>query len=620
MHKKIVIFWLIALFFLRINAPLFAEETIENAELHNQLAYSALKNGDYKQAFIEGKTAESLALKEKNTIELARAISNIASTHLYFGEYDKALGMYLESLDISKKDNNLDGIERALNNISAIYTRIDRSEEALQYLLKLPVVNGIERSSHDQLVGYISLASRYREVGNIEQAEKYIGLAEAVAKFHPEPFLEVYLFLELAKLKKENNIISDSVSYLKKALALTKRENFDELRVVILRNLAELHFHFNDLQQAKLYALQALDFSTELGLPTEQEMTYVNLILIERKLGNYKKALSYVDLNKQLTERIKSAKIQQLAEITKVDRNMAETEEKLRQSIQQREIAELKYERHKQLQINTTILFLIVIALISFWFYRRNSRMALQRQIDKNAQLQELDHLKDRILTNTSHELRTPLNGIIGLSEAILIDANGTLDEDTKSYVRLIGKSGSQLSEIINDILDLAQLRANKMVFNNTTFKVNTLVTDVVTLCQPLLGDRDIRIKLAPLEPDVEVCLDEKRVRQILFNIVGNAIKFTKKGFVKVSIEHNKNWLQLTVEDTGIGIPKDKIERIFEGFEQVNQSDTREQGGSGLGLAICNQLLSALGGTIAVSSELNKGTTMVIKLPTEPAG
>ncbi len=617
MHRTIAIFWLVALLFVLINAPILAKEALNNAEQHNQLAYTALKNGDHKQAFIEGKTAESLAIREKNTIELARAISNIASTHLYFGEYDKALEMYLESLDISKKDNNLDGIERALNNISAIYVRIDRSEEALQYLLKLPVVNGIERSSHDQLVGYISLASRHREVGNIEQAEKYIGLAETVAKSHPEPFLEVYLFLELAKLKRANNVISDSVRYLKKALTLTKRESFHELRAVILRNLSELHFHFNDLQQAKLYALQALEFATQRSLPTEQEMGYENLVLIERKLGNYKKALSYIDLKKQLTEVIKSAKIQQLAEITKVDRNMAETEEKLRQSIQQREIAELKYERHIQLQINASILFLVVIALISFWFYRRNSRLTLQRQIDKNAQLQELDLLKDRILTNTSHELRTPLNGIIGLSEAILIDANNTLDEDTKSYVRLIGKSGAQLSEIINDILDLAQLRANKMVFNNTTFKVNSLVTDVMTLCQPLLGDRDIRLKLEPLEDDLEVCLDEKRVRQILFNIVGNAIKFTKQGQVRVSIENNDRWLQLTVEDTGIGIPKNKLKRIFEGFEQVNQSDTREQGGSGLGLAICNQLLSALGGTIEVSSELKKGTTMIIKLPTK---
>jgi signal transduction histidine kinase len=617
MPRNINFFWLVILLLFLRPPFLYTADLPITAQSHNQSAYAELKKGNHKQAFIEAKTAQTLALEENNTVELARAISNIASTHLYFGEYDKALKMYLESLEISKKDNNLDGIERALNNISAVYVRIDRSAEAIAYLLKLPILNGIERSPHDQLVGYISLASRYRETGNSGKAYQFINKAKHVAQASPEPFLEVYLFLELAKLKKADGLMPDAIHYLQRALIIARDKEFSELRAVILKNLADVYFHFKDFHQAKIYAKEAFDFSVDLELLAEQQMILEYLIKIERILGNYKEALEYVDTNSLLTESVRGQKIQQLAEITKIDRLMAETEEKLKLSLQKAEIAELKYERHKQMQLNTTIIMLVVIALVSFWFYRRNSQLKLLRQIEKNTELKELDILKDRILTNTSHELRTPLNGIIGLSDAILMNTENRLDEDTKRYIELIGKSGTQLSEIINDILDLAQLRANKMVFNNSKFLINSVIEEVSSLCQPLVNNSELKIKLELLEKDCELYLDEKRVRQILFNIIGNAIKFTEQGFVKIMLKKFDNTLHIIVEDTGIGIPKNKIKRVFEGFEQVNQGNTREHGGSGLGLAICNQLLSALGGTISASSELSKGTVMTIELPVD---
>ncbi|MEG4206418.1 ATP-binding protein [Microcoleus sp. Pol7_A1] len=241
----------------------------------------------------------------------------------------------------------------------------------------------------------------------------------------------------------------------------------------------------------------------------------------------------------------------------------------------------------------------------------------------KNTELQRLDQLKDEFLANTSHELRTPLNGIIGIAESLIDGATGQLPESTNFNLVLISSSGKRLSSLINDILDFSQLKHKTIELQIKSVGIREIVSVILTLSQPLVGKKNLQLinSVAPELPPIAA--DENRLEQILYNLIGNAIKFTESGTVEISaalVTGNEqsppnSQLSITVSDTGVGIPEDKLERIFESFEQADGSTAREFGGTGLGLAVAKQLVELHGGKIWVSSTVGVGSQFTFTLP-----
>jgi two-component system, sensor histidine kinase ChiS len=244
----------------------------------------------------------------------------------------------------------------------------------------------------------------------------------------------------------------------------------------------------------------------------------------------------------------------------------------------------------------------------------QESFITLEKQ---NEELKQLDKLKNEFLANTSHELRTPLNGIIGIAESLIDGATGELPENTQSNLSLIVFSGRRLSSLVNDILDFSKLREGNLDLQFKPIDLRTLTNMVVSLSQPLVGNKHLQLintipaELSPAEAD------ENRLQQILYNLIGNAIKFTQDGTITVSAEvvPNENKLAVSITDTGIGIPEDKFEIIFESFEQGEGSTARTYGGTGLGLAVTKQLVELHGGNISVKSQLGVGSQFTFTLP-----
>ncbi|MBD1829757.1 ATP-binding protein [Microcoleus vaginatus GB1-A2] len=241
----------------------------------------------------------------------------------------------------------------------------------------------------------------------------------------------------------------------------------------------------------------------------------------------------------------------------------------------------------------------------------------------KNTELQRLDKLKDEFLANTSHELRTPLNGIIGIAESLIDGATGQLPEPTNFNLALISSSGKRLSSLINDLLDFSQLKHKTIELQIKSVGIREIVSVILTLSQPLVGKKNLQLinSAAPELPPIAA--DENRLQQILYNLIGNAIKFTESGRVEISAElvtgnvqsPPNSQLAITVSDTGIGIPEDKLEQIFESFEQADGSTAREYGGTGLGLTVAKQLVELHGGKIWVSSTIGVGSQFTFTLP-----
>ncbi len=233
----------------------------------------------------------------------------------------------------------------------------------------------------------------------------------------------------------------------------------------------------------------------------------------------------------------------------------------------------------------------------------------------KNEALSRLDKMKNEFLANTSHELRTPLNGIIGIAESMLDGATGQLTPEQMHNLAMIVFSGRRLTNLVNDTLDFSKLKHQELNLDLKAVDIHSMAEVVLTLSQPLAGQKSLQL-INQLEPDLPaVKADENRVQQIMYNLVGNAIKFTEEGTVTISATVESNMLAVTVSDTGIGIPADKFDIIFQSFEQVDTSATRDYDGTGLGLSITKQLVELHGGIIRVESIVDKGSDFTFTLP-----
>ncbi|PCK07782.1 MAG: hypothetical protein COA42_12610 [Alteromonadaceae bacterium] len=259
-------------------------------------------------------------------------------------------------------------------------------------------------------------------------------------------------------------------------------------------------------------------------------------------------------------------------------------------------------------------LFLVFCWLIIYTLVQRK-RVEDERCF--NGKLRELNKTKDTFLANTSHELRTPLNGMIGLSESMLAGASGNLPQAAINNLQLIVHSSKRLAYLINDILDFSKLKQHAVDLNYSRVDLCQLVEMTLKVIEPLVNQKPVTLNNLLSESLPVVIVDEKRLQQILYNLVGNAVKFTQSGSVTLSASVDGEYVSIEVADTGIGIPADKLEKVFEVFEQVEaqqSSDTRNYGGTGLGLVVCKQLVELHGGSIELISELGVGTHACFRL------
>ena len=237
---------------------------------------------------------------------------------------------------------------------------------------------------------------------------------------------------------------------------------------------------------------------------------------------------------------------------------------------------------------------------------------------EKNRQLQQASEHKSQFVSSMSHELRTPLNAIIGLTDMLVTNAARFGTEKAQEPLQRVNRAGTHLLGLINQVLDLSKIEAGKLELNPQTVQLTPLINEVIGTAGQLAEQNKNRLVVDAQENLGALTVDPMRLRQILLNLLSNACKFTKEGEVRLRarrVANGRDWIELAVADTGIGMTPEQQAKLFEEFTQADATTAQRFGGTGLGLAITRKLARMMGGDVIVTSELGKGSVFTVRLP-----
>ena len=544
------------------------------------------------------------------------------------GSHEEALKIYYSILKIYEKKNDSFSIGTTLNSLAEILKKTGKIDEALtSYNKALSIFEGLNEKIEMANCNY-NLGETYMELKDYNKALSYLNKALNLDMELKSDWGMAYDYASLGKVANFKGDHNQALTYHLKALELRKKLNQQRELALSYNEIGKTYLMLKDYDKAENYLNKSLNISELIGVKTEMKDAYQLLSNLYSETKDYKRAFEYntkfIAIKDSLFNEAKSKQIEELQARFDLEKKQDEISTLEKDA----EIKNLKLKRQATLR-NIIIGITFASILLSFFLFKRyqyrqklkhdaleRKQLIAEAEAEKERvkELQKIDTLKDEFLANTSHELRTPLSGIIGLTESLKDGVAGKLPKAAIENLDMISSSGKRLSHLVNDILDFSKLKNKDLVLNLAPVDIYALTNIVVKLSQPLISTKKVELINTIPEDIPLVSADENRLQQILYNLIGNSIKFTEEGTIEISALEKNKTIEITITDTGIGIPKDKYNDIFKPFEQGDGSSVRQQGGTGLGLTVTKQLVELHGGSVDFESEIDKGTSFTFSL------
>lgn len=531
----------------------------------------------------------------------------------------KALANYQEAFRIFGSVHEPRSQAIALQNIGGLYSVANDDNRAQQYYRQASELYdgdpALSLSLHNRRGNVLARADKGRA-----EAEKEYEAALAIARQLEEPLLEARILVNLARNQVELKHYEAADRTLARGFKLVQEADADLLRRHLLATAARLAADRGDKAKAVRLIAQCfagVDLTTTTG---DFRISHFFAYEILRDVGTSKLALAHLQALRRLDEETTKVATSTGAALMAARFNYAK---------QQTDIEKLKTEEIRRAAEFQRTLFLsiggatlIIIALLSFGLItlRRSRNQVRATNVvlgETNVALEKALRAKTEFLATTSHEIRTPLNGILGMTQVMLADPK--LEAETRDRIGIVHGAGVTMRSLVDDILDVAKMETGNLTVEALPLDLCATLREVTRLWEEQARAKGLTFRLELSHAPGWIVSDAGRLRQIVFNLLSNAIKFTERGSVTLRAvaegEDGARRLRLVVTDTGIGIPADKFEEVFESFRQVDAGTTRQFGGTGLGLTICRNLARALGGEIAVESVEGQGATFTVDLP-----
>lgn len=576
---------------------LIREHRFSNPELARSYADSALQ------------IVQKSNLKTREA-EIFNQLGIIASV---LGNSPLALKHFLEVLRVREEIGDLSGIARIQNNLGILYKNLEEYELSLEFHEKSLETKRLLNDSLGIARSLNNIGEIYQQQRNTSQAKKYLlqSLEYMLALSFKEGLAAVYN--NLGEVYKLEGNISKAIEF--HTLSLDIEKEFDNKPGIGLSylNIASL---FRIIDQPKIAIDNYLEsikyFKAVIDLGGLQK-AYNDLATAYAETEDFKKSLVYFQLHADIKDTLISIETnRQIAQLqTEYESEKQKQEIESLNETSALQLAQLEQERSTRRLLFVILSLLIIIAII-LYISDRSKRKINQILINKNKEIEESAALKIQFLSVMSHEIRTPMNAVVGMTNLLLTE---NPREDQKTYLDTLSFSSNNLLSIVNDVLDYSKAEANKIKLEIIEFRLLHLLSNIHQSFYNQSIKKGVYLKFEHDKKIPEVLKgDPTRFTQILNNLVSNALKFTEEGTVTVNAtleEQTKKdvVVNFQVTDTGIGIPDDKLETIFESFIQANTEIHRKFGGTGLGLTITKKLIELHNSNIKVVSTEGKGST-----------
>jgi signal transduction histidine kinase len=537
----------------------------------------------------------------------------LMSQGVYFRKLDRvgeALANFTRAHKIFVAVNEPSRQAVALQNIALLYHDANDDQRAERYYQQAAAAyNGdpsMSLSLHNNRGNALLSLNRYRE------AENEFLQALSLARASDNPVMEARVLGNLGRSQIDLEHFDVADRTITRAFALIANEDQPMLRRQLFATAARLAADRGDYPKAARLireCFDGIDLSTTTG---DFRNAHLYAHEIFSRIGEDRLALEHLEALKRLND-----EATKVATTTSAALMAAQFDYQGQQlEIQKQQLKAAEFANWLYAAIGIASLLVTALLAWGLVIMRRSRNKVRAANIvlgETNVALEKALAAKSEFLATTSHEIRTPLNGILGMTQVMLSDPK--LEAKTRDRIGIVHSAGVTMRTLVDDILDVAKMEKGAMTVEAAPLDLRAMLENVTRLWREQAAGKGLEFHLELGDAPGWIVGDSERLRQIVFNLLSNAIKFTEKGGVTLRAATQGDRLTLAIVDTGIGIPADKFDDIFESFRQVDTSTTRRFGGTGLGLTICRNLAQALGGDISVTSVEGQGSTFVIDLP-----